>query len=109
MAADGNITKDIIYDALALPANWGQLLANVALIFDNSTVHYAAAFLDSALITVFSLAVKYSTAASVPHSVAAVLQNLLGITGVTFKQAEKIKACLADPSKFAAAAAPSGG
>jgi raffinose/stachyose/melibiose transport system permease protein len=50
-------SKDIIFDALALPSNWGQLLINVDLIFNNHTVHYANAFLDSTLITVFSLAV----------------------------------------------------
>jgi raffinose/stachyose/melibiose transport system permease protein len=50
-------SKDIIYDALALPADWGQLLTNVGLIFSNRTVHYANAFLDSAIITALSLAV----------------------------------------------------
>ena len=50
-------SKDILFDTLALPSNWGQLLANVGLIFNNHTVHYANAFLDSTLITFFSLAV----------------------------------------------------
>jgi len=50
-------SKDIIYNALALPSDWGQLLANVGLIFSNHTVHYAKAFLDSFLITVLSLVV----------------------------------------------------
>lgn len=50
-------SKDILFDTLALPSNWGQLLANVGLIFNNRTVHYANAFLDSTLITFFSLAV----------------------------------------------------
>lgn len=50
-------SKEIIFDALALPSRWGQLLTNVELIFDNHTVHYANAFLDSALITFFSLVV----------------------------------------------------
>jgi raffinose/stachyose/melibiose transport system permease protein len=50
-------SKDILYDTLALPSDWGQLLENVGLIFNNHTVHYANAFLDSTLITFFSLAV----------------------------------------------------
>lgn len=50
-------SKDILYETLSLPADWGQLLANVELIFNNRTVHYANAFLDSTLITFFSLAV----------------------------------------------------
>jgi raffinose/stachyose/melibiose transport system permease protein len=50
-------SKDIIFDALALPSKWGQLWVNVGLIFNNHTVHYANAFLDSTLITILSLAV----------------------------------------------------
>ncbi len=50
-------SKDIIFNALALPSDWGQLWTNVGLIFNNKTVHYANAFLDSFLITVFSLVV----------------------------------------------------
>lgn len=50
-------SKEIIFDALALPSHWGQLLTNVGLIFNNPTVHYANAFLDSTLITFFSLVV----------------------------------------------------
>jgi len=56
-----------------------------------------------------SLAVKYPTMASVPHSLANALQNLLSIaatTDVNFKEAKTIKEFLADPSKFAAKAAP---
>lgn len=50
-------SKEIIFDALALPSHWGQLLTNIGLIFNNTTVHYANAFLDSFLITLFSLVV----------------------------------------------------
>jgi raffinose/stachyose/melibiose transport system permease protein len=50
-------SKDILFDTLSMPSDWGQLLANVGLIFSNRTVHYANAFFDSALITVLSLAV----------------------------------------------------
>jgi large subunit ribosomal protein LP0 len=54
-----------------------------------------------------SLAIKYPTLASVAHSLATGIQNMLGVaatTDVTFKEAEQLKAYLADPSKFAAAA-----
>lgn len=82
-------------------------------VLDLSTSELRSRFLAGVRnVAAVSLAIKYPTAASVPHSVAAGLQNLLGIaavTDVTFKQAEKIKAYLADPSKFAAAAAPAGG
>merc|ERR1711978_594794 len=50
--------------------------------------------------------------ASVPHSVVNGMKNLLAIaavTDITFKEAEMIKEYLADPSKFAAAAAPAAG
>ena len=50
-------SKEIIFDALALPTQWGQLLTNVGLIFNNRTVHYGNAFIDSVLITFFSLVV----------------------------------------------------
>jgi len=53
-----------------------------------------------------SLQVGYPTKASVPHSVANAFKNLLAVAAVTdvsFKQAEKLKEYLADPSKFAAA------
>ena len=50
-------SKEIIFNALALPTRWGQLWTNVELIFNNTTVHYANAFLDSFLITFFSLVV----------------------------------------------------
>jgi len=56
-----------------------------------------------------SLAIGYPTAASVPHSVVNGFKNLLAIaaeTEVTFAEAEKMKAFLADPSAFAVAAAP---
>ena len=54
-----------------------------------------------------SLAIKYPTLASVAHSLATGVQNMLGVaaaTDVTFKQAEKLKEYLANPSAFAAAA-----
>ncbi len=50
-------SKEIIFNAIALPTHWGQLWVNVSLIFNNSTVDYLGAFVDSTLITVFSLLV----------------------------------------------------
>ena len=52
---------------------------------------------------------SYPTVASVPHSVVNGMKNLLAIaaaTEITFKEAETVKAFLADPSAFAAVAAP---
>jgi raffinose/stachyose/melibiose transport system permease protein len=57
VANSAKTSKDILFDTLAPPADWGQLLKNVALIFNNRSVHYANAFLDSAVITFLSLAV----------------------------------------------------
>merc|ERR1712002_1420304 len=61
-----------------------------------------------------SLEIGYPTMASVPHSIVNGMKNLLAVaavTDITFKEAEKIKAYLADPSAFAAAApaAPAAG
>uniref|UniRef100_A0A915JH31 Large ribosomal subunit protein uL10 n=1 Tax=Romanomermis culicivorax TaxID=13658 RepID=A0A915JH31_ROMCU len=64
-------------------------------------------------VAALSLAIGYPTMASVPHSFANGFKNLMAIAAasdVEFKQAEKLKEYLADPSKFAAAvtvAAPS--
>jgi len=56
-----------------------------------------------------SLQIGYPTIASVPHSIANAFKNLLAVaaaTDVEFKEAEQMKAYLADPSAFAVAAAP---
>lgn len=50
-------SKEIIFNAIALPASWAQLGTNVLLIFNNPTVDYLGAFVDSILITVISLLV----------------------------------------------------
>jgi len=53
------------------------------------------------------LEIGYPTMASVPHSIVNGMKNLLAIaaaTEITFKEAETVKAYLADPSAFAAAA-----
>merc|ERR1712083_1057341 len=60
-------------------------------------------------VAAMSLAINYPTVASVPHSVVNGMKNLLAIaaaTEITFKEAETVKAFLADPSAFAAVAAP---
>jgi large subunit ribosomal protein LP0 len=54
------------------------------------------------------LDIGYPTVASVPHSIINGFKNLLAVaaeTDITFKEAETVKAYLADPSKFMAAAA----
>lgn len=61
-----------------------------------------------ARVAALSLAIKYPTVASVPHSLVNGLKNCLAVaavTDITFKEAEKLKEFLADPSKFAAAVA----
>jgi len=60
-------------------------------------------------IAAVSLAVGYPTKASVPHSIANALKNMLAVAAVTdvnFKEAQRLKDYLADPSKFASAAPP---
>jgi len=55
------------------------------------------------------LEIGYPTVASVPHSLINGFKNLLALaaeTDITFKEAEQMKAYLADPSAFAVAAAP---
>jgi len=74
---------------------------------------------DDDIISQFRLGVKnvasiglqigYPTLASVPHSFLNGYKNLLAVavsTEYSFKQADKVKAYLADPSAFAVAAAP---
>jgi raffinose/stachyose/melibiose transport system permease protein len=50
-------SKEIIFNAIALPSHWGQLFTNIALIFNNPSVDYIGAFVDSTIITVLSLLV----------------------------------------------------
>merc|ERR1711884_476178 len=64
-------------------------------------------FFQALNIAAVSLAIGYPTAASVPHSIINGLKKCMAIaavTEITFKEAEKMKAYLADPSAFAAAA-----
>lgn len=58
-----------------------------------------------------SLAIHYPTYASMPHLLINGFKNVLAValaTDITFKQAEKAKAYLADPSAFASAAPAAG-
>jgi len=60
-------------------------------------------------IAALSLKIGYPNIASVPHSIVNGMKKCLAIaavTDITFKEAETMKEYLADPSKFAVAAAP---
>merc|ERR1712183_800060 len=60
-------------------------------------------------IAALSLKIGYPTVASVPHSIINGMKNcmaLAAVTDITFKEAETMKAFLADPTAFAVAAAP---
>jgi len=62
-------------------------------------------------VAALSLGIGYPNAASAPHMIMNAFKNALAIaavTDITFKEAEKTKAYLKDPSAFAAAA-PAGG
>jgi len=88
-------------------------------VYDNGDC-YSAAVLDikpedviksfqaaCANVAAVSLAIGIPTKASVPHSIAHAFKNLLAVavaTDIDFKEAEKCKAYLADPSAFASAA-----
>jgi len=50
-------SREIIFNAIAMPNDWGQLTANISLIFNNPTVDYFGAFVDSTVITILSLIV----------------------------------------------------
>ncbi|CAB4058303.1 RP-LP0 [Lepeophtheirus salmonis] len=66
-----------------------------------------------AVVASVCLQVGYPSIASVPHSIANGMKNLMAVaavTDITFKEAETLKEYLADPSKFASvAAAPAAG
>lgn len=100
------------------PFSYGLVVVQV---YDNGTI-YSPEVLDMTTdelrkrfmagvrnIASLSLAIKYPTLASVAHSLARGVQNMLGLAAVTdisFKQAAQIKEYMADPSKFVTAAAP---
>ncbi|XP_073123185.1 large ribosomal subunit protein uL10 [Henckelia pumila] len=61
------------------------------------------------MVTSLSLAISYPTLAAAPHMFINAYKNVLAIaveTDYSFPQADKVKEYLADPSKFAVAAAP---
>jgi len=98
------------------PFSYGLIVQEV---YDNGTI-YSPEVLDVTSddlrarvlsgirnVAAVSLHVGYPTKASAPHSIVNAFKNLLAVaaaTDVTFKQAEKLKEYLADPSKFAVAA-----
>jgi len=77
-------------------------------VLDMTTDELRSRFLEGVRnIASISLAVNYPTKASVPHSVVNAFKQLLAVaaeTDVTFKEADKLKEYLKDPSKFAVAA-----
>ncbi|KAG8380803.1 hypothetical protein BUALT_Bualt06G0054500 [Buddleja alternifolia] len=65
--------------------------------------------LGVSMVTSLSLAISYPTLAAAPHMFINAYKNALAIaveTDYSFPQADKVKEYLADPSKFAVAAAP---
>ncbi|XP_022744250.1 60S acidic ribosomal protein P0-like [Durio zibethinus] len=61
------------------------------------------------MVTALSLAISYPTLAALPHMFINAYKNILSVavaTEYSFPQADKVKEYLADPSKFAVAAAP---
>ncbi|KAL3071894.1 hypothetical protein niasHS_008230 [Heterodera schachtii] len=85
-------------------------------VLDVTTADLLARFQQGVLnVAALSLGIGYPTKASAPHLIANAFKNLLAVaaeTDVTFKEAEKVKEYLADPSKFVsavAAAAPAAG
>ena len=63
-------------------------------------------------ISAICLQIGYPTIASVPHSIANGVKNLIAISieaDIDLKEAQKAKDYLADPSKFVVAAAPVAG
>ncbi|TYI63006.1 hypothetical protein E1A91_D10G290100v1 [Gossypium mustelinum] len=61
------------------------------------------------MVTALSLAISYPTLAAAPHMFINGYENILAVavaTEYSFPQADKVKEYLADPSKFAVAAAP---
>jgi len=98
------------------PFSYGLIVLQV---YDNGTI-YSPEVLDITSdelrnrfcqgvrnIASISLAIGYPTKASVPHSIVNAFKNMLAVAAVTdvnFKEAERLKEYLKDPSKFASAA-----
>jgi len=79
-------------------------------ILDITSEDLRAKFMEGVMnVASVSLEIGYPTVASAPHSIVNGLKNLIAIaleTEITFKEAEMAKEYMKDPSKFAAAAAP---
>jgi len=77
-------------------------------ILDIKTSDVLARFFEGVKnVSAISLAINYPTVVSAPHTILNGFKNVLSIalaTDITFKQAEKAKAYLANPGAFAAAA-----
>ncbi|TRY70047.1 hypothetical protein TCAL_05421 [Tigriopus californicus] len=103
------------------PFNYGLIVIQVydsGTIFDPKILDITDADLKAmfargvANVAAVSMKIKYPNMASAPHMMVNGLKNLLSVAAVTdvsFKEAEMLKAFLADPSKFAAVAAPAAG
>lgn len=78
-------------------------------VLDVTTDELRARFMQGVTtVAAVSLGIGYPTKASAPHLIANAFKRLLAVaaeTEVTFKEAQKVKEFLADPSKFAAAVA----
>jgi len=100
------------------PFTYGLVITNV---YDDGTVFHPKildvtdeAIMDHLLsgistVAAISLAANFPTVAAVPHMLVNNMKKLLAISAVTdytFKESEQLKEYLADPSKFAVAAAP---
>jgi len=85
-----------------------------AAVLDISTADIAVAF-NSAVreVAALCMAINYPTAASVPHSIMDAYKNMLAVglalKDYSWENLTKVKEILADPSAFAAAAAPAAG
>jgi large subunit ribosomal protein LP0 len=79
-------------------------------VLDITTEDLKARFMQGVRnVAAICLKIGYPTVASAPHSLVNGMKNCLAlaaVTDITFKQAEKLKEYLKDPSKFAAAVAP---
>jgi len=75
-------------------------------VLDITSADLRAKYLEGVrVVASLALAINYPCRASVPHSLVNGMKNLMAIaaeTEVTFKEAEKLKEFLKDPSKFAA-------
>uniref|UniRef100_H2YYU3 Large ribosomal subunit protein uL10 n=1 Tax=Ciona savignyi TaxID=51511 RepID=H2YYU3_CIOSA len=86
--------KTSFFQALAIPTK-----------ISRGTIEIIVSFVRN--VAAVCLAIGYPTVASVPHSIINGFKNLLAVaaeTDITFPEAEKMKAYLADPTAFAVAA-----